>query len=713
MVLNKVTYKINAYKIKEEFIPKEVHFYRIKSFVNEAFNFYRFVNFYGGMIINKKDKSFVLPYKVDNKVLKYKDGNNEIPIDIEYIKSLKLEYVKPEIAEKLVRGYLKSVHKIEPELSRIIKNIRKHKVVENIKVESYCEYEVKKHDGDYYLILNFRHTASITKNLWDFVNRDKALLEEYVGKKIIFKPNPKVRYTISLVDAPNPQKIEEIMSHIIKYYKWSEDMVKSTFGEIDYNQPIMYCEEILEPFAPQFCNLVFYMDELDSYILKELQSYWRLSNENKGKIINEIAKKLRFIDNTPKELEFMKFNNTPLLVKDVNKNPTKIYSTNTLFTWIYNQNAKIYLPYDVPEIIRNKNLLTYILIDEEIKDELKAIKDKVNKMFRNYNKIANKTELPKFNYANRWKYFSTDDIRGIIKEIKSEFNDEICFALIIGKEKYKDNDYYEILKKQLFDLKIISQNILWENWRKDDKGYMTNNLLIQIMGKLGIKYFILDSKTPYDYIMGLDTGLGIFGNHRVGGCTVVYDSEGKIRRIQPIETPAPGERLHLPYVIEYLENKANIDMENKNILFLRDGFIQNSERNDLKEISKELNSNIEVISIRKNNKYKVFTSDYRIGSVFGNDGIFLPHKTPFGSNPVKLSTWLRFNCGNEEGLKINESIMQLLYDLTKMNYSALYGEGRYLRIPAPIHYADKFVKALGKNWKIDEELLKHGFLYFI
>lgn len=74
------------------------------------------------------------------------------------------------------------------------------------------------------------------------------------------------------------------MSHIIKYYKWSEDMVKSTFGEIDYNQPIMYCEEILEPFAPQFCNLVFYMDELDSYILKELQSYWRLSNENKGKL---------------------------------------------------------------------------------------------------------------------------------------------------------------------------------------------------------------------------------------------------------------------------------------------------------------------------------------------------------------------------------------------------------------------------------------------
>lgn len=43
--------------------------------------------------------------------------------------------------------------------------------------------------------------------------------------------------------------------------------------------------------------------------------------------------------------------------------------------------------------------------------------------------------------------------------------------------------------------------------------------------------------------------------------------------------------------------------------------------------------------------------------------------------------------------------MQLLYDLTKMNYSALYGEGRYLRIPAPIHYADKFVKALGKIGK--------------
>jgi argonaute family protein len=706
--LDKAIYKINAYKIKEDYIPKEVYLYKIKTFADDI-NIYKLVGFYGGVVLNQS--TFILPDSTETLMLKY-DGKD---IKLEYVDTLKLEDVEnknKDKAEKLVRGYLTYVHKLKPILYKILKNVRESKTINNIKVDPIPDFTVKKHDNEYYLVIDFKHTATVLRNLWDFVNRDKSKLEEYIGKKIIFKPNPKKRYTIKSIDEPNKKDIDDIVEYIISHYKWTKEDIISTFGEIDYNQPIIYCEGISYPFAPQFCNIVFSMEDLDEGTLKELQSYWRLPNEIKGDIINKIANELRFVENEPIELEFIKFNNTSLIVKDGNGKSTKIHTTNTLFRWVYNPKSKVYLPYDIPDIIKNKTLTTFVLIDENLKSVSGKIKSKVYQMFKNYNKIAYKTELPRFNFANKWKYFSNNNIRDIIRKIKNEFNEEIGFALIIGN-RYDENDYYETLKMQLFNLNIISQNILWENWSKDDKNFMTNNLLIQIMGKLGIKYFALDAKVNYDYIMGLDSGLGAFKSNRVGGCTVIYDSEGKIRRIQPIDVPSQGERIPIYLVIEFLETKTDIDLENKSILFLRDGFIQNSEREELKKFSKELNSNIEVISIRKNNKYKVFTSEYGIGSVFGDDGIFLPHTTSFGSNPVKLSTWLRFNCGNEEKLKINESIMQLLYDLTKMNYSALYGEGRNLRIPAPIHYADKFVKALGKNWKIDEELLKHGFLYFI
>ena len=41
----------------------------------------------------------------------------------------------------------------------------------------------------------------------------------------------------------------------------------------------------------------------------------------------------------------------------------------------------------------------------------------------------------------------------------------------------------------------------------------------------------------------------------------------------------------------------------------------------------------------------------------------------------------------------------------------LFRENSMLRLPASLHYADMFVKALGRNWKVSDELLKAGLLY--
>ncbi|MCL0078018.1 hypothetical protein M1N61_03100, partial [Peptococcaceae bacterium] len=94
-------------------------------------------------------------------------------------------------------------------------------------------------------------------------------------------------------------------------------------------------------------------------------------------------------------------------------------------------------------------------------------------------------------------------------------------------------------------------------------------------------------------------------------------------------------------------------------------------------------------------------------------GILLPHTTRWGANPLKIDTKFYFENGNVNTSKITIADLQLLYDLTRLNYSTLFSEKLSFRLPAPIHYADKFIKALGKGWEIDEDLLGEGCLYFI
>lgn len=570
-------------------------------------------------------------------------------------------------------------------------------------------------------MINFRHNITTIVNLWEYVNRTREELLKQVGKKIKFLLNPKRAYTIEKIDNPNPEEVERL----IKYYKdqgyiGDEKELQDRYGEIDYNQPIIKCKEIPYPFLPQHCALVFNLEEIEGTTeAAELMEYWRLPNKRKFEIIEELTKDLQdIIDPSAREFTFKKLMPSNLIVKDERGNSVPIKTTNTLFSWIDREEAEKFLPYEVPDFIKRRGILTFILIDEEIPpSKIQKINDIVIHMFQRYNMIRRYTysELPYFDFSRRTLQFNRRNLSEIIKQIRKDLpqDHKIGFALIVGKEKYPEEDYYEDLKRQLFQLRIISQNILWDTLIRDTRGYIRNNLLIQIMGKLGIKYFVLQRRVKYDYILGIDVGKGIYGRHRIAGCTVIFDSEGKIRKILPVKAEAPGETINLPRIIEYLQNKNLLDLENKDILILRDGEIQYKEREDLCRVSKEYNVKITFMNLKKNHNYKVNSEEHGVGISFGDMALLLSHSTAYGANPLKIDQKFGFERGKETLLQIDMEDLGLLYDLTRLNYSALFSERLSFKLPAPVHYADKFIKALGREWEIDEDLLKDGCLYFI
>lgn len=331
-----------------------------------------------------------------------------------------------------------------------------------------------------------------------------------------------------------------------------------------------------------------------------------------------------------------------------------------------------------------------------------------------YNIVGRESgELPWFNFKGRMSHFSRYKLEEVLRSVREDFtivDQEIGFAFIVGKRKYKNDDYYDNLKKQLFQLNIISQNIIVETL---ENKYAMNNILLQIMSKLGIKYFALERSAPYDYIVGVDTGKHKKGGYHVGGCNVIFDSKGKIRRIQPVTAPASGETIELPHIFESLINKTDLKFGGKRVLLLRDGRITGKEKRGLKKISKRYGVSITFLNVVKNNKHLFYTdSENKLGFITDTIALLLPHKMK-GARPIKIKEKVLIDKGNEEHERINEEDLKLLCDLTRLNYSMLFREDKSLRIPAPIHYAHKFVKALGRDWKIDKKLLKEGFLYFI
>lgn len=371
-------------------------------------------------------------------------------------------------------------------------------------------------------------------------------------------------------------------------------------------------------------------------------------------------------------------------------------------------NFNVIYPRRIPKILKDNPVInTIILADKDINfsntpyikflfNGLKAIHSKNNIKFELVNKNDFKVD------------FNTKDILQKVLKYKRE---SIIPPLVILIASKKDS-YYEDTKRKLFKYGFISQNIIYPNLLKN--GYFElNNLLLQILVKYGMYPFTIDINHSYDYILGVDVGNDRYGNRNIAGGISVINRYGILEKLIPIKVSTNGEKIDLSLFLEELS--LHLNLKNKSILLLRDGKLTNSEK---ESIVKEFNNlelkRVTFLNIVKRHNLRIYDdNEGRKGVILkDNLALLLSHKIK-GARPVKIDVKSLMEDGKIKDLPITKEDLELLFKLTNLNYSNLYLYSQRLRLPSPIHYADKFVKALGKDWVIKEELLLNGFLYFL
>lgn len=206
---------------------------------------------------------------------------------------------------------------------------------------------------------------------------------------------------------------------------------------------------------------------------------------------------------------------------------------------------------------------------------------------------------------------------------------------------------------------------------------------------------------------------------RVAECTTIHDSEGRLRNIIPIskENLPNRETARVKALLEYIKSKYKyykINFTDKDILVLRDGKIQQEEIEQLMRFLKKNKCRITVIEIRKDTVYQIFRKNIGLCHIKIGDMYLIKAHEPRVGYPwlVKIVEKVMIDGNMASYEEITDDDIVLILKLTSLNYFTI-GKLSNLRIPAPIYYADKLTKALKRGWKIKEEYLKDGLLYFL
>jgi argonaute-like protein implicated in RNA metabolism and viral defense len=494
---------------------------------------------------------------------------------------------------------------------------------------------------------------------------------------------------------------------------------------------------------------------------KILEGLKMLVHKYKGSLIKKIANKLWYLKDSSENFITRFDDEARLLVKMYNVNDNKVYNKEARTTsqiisplkllkhFIKKEMKKkginkseaneIPLPNKVPTILENvEELALIVLVEEDLKENelniVKRIVEDFTDLYDFLRKIWEKNgyKLPCITYKRELRFERNDDFARVAEKIfKEHTNGMLSYAFIFGRRRVEreddeESDYYEDLKRALFARNIISQNISVEKYLSEDGeidekelGYAFSNIFYDMLGKLGIKLFTLQIDTEYDYIIGVDVGEGEAEGSKIVGSIVIFDRSGTLINMIPVyKTSYPGrETARLGDLLKHVDEKGYITFNGKKILLLRDGRLTKEEQDQLKDFSSKKRCTIEVINVKKRTPFQQLSEEYDSIDWYADMGDFYllkAHKPKTGlARLVKIDKKIMvFNNSQIEEKPVTLKELKLLRDLAYLNYSTIEGKGG-LKLPAPIHYADKLLKALRRGWMVKEDYLKEGMIYFL
>ncbi|MFZ8790476.1 MAG: Piwi domain-containing protein [Acidilobaceae archaeon] len=537
--------------------------------------------------------------------------------------------------------------------------------------------------------------------------------------------------------------------------------------KIDPHQPIIEVESSGGEkfyFPAQYVVPVFdpaIADDVEKEILSELKRL--IHHEHRRDLIIELVRQLYYLRSEPVSL-VTRFDEDPKLIVNVydvrnNSKSTEMVKTTSqilkplsLLTVCRRGSraegrgykgdyVRVPLPHKLPKLLGEMEELPFIILVEEglNEGELEVVERLSTDLFSLHECLRRSWEkagyrLPRLSPKDPLSFRRDSDFIEIAEKAGELTGGVLSYALIFGRrvavdEDYDVLDYYDDLKKVLFARGIISQNVSVERYLGEDGsvdsrtvGYAFSNIFYDMLGKLGITLFTSKLSTTYDLIIGVDVGEGEVEESRTVGSIVVFRGDGVLINMIPVYVPSyPGrETGRIKDLLEYAEERGYVRFKNRRILLLRDGRLTREEQEQLKDFTRKRQCVIEVVNVRKRTPFQQLEPDHDEKGIVDwyadiGDSYLLRCHTPRTGlpRPIKVDKIIRiFDKGKFNEKSITSTELELLRNLAYLNYSTIEGRGG-LRLPAPLHYADKLLKALKRGWKVNEEYLKEGMLYFL
>ena len=681
---------LNGFKIKENFLPKQVFKFTVYFFEEDESERFRIIKGKYNAIslspINETSVEIVSWKKPEN----LREGEYT-PLPFHNIPSDKQE----ELALLYLKWEVKAIQKLKKHLPPPREEHNRNVLI----IPDIKKLTLKKLGNTFYLFFDIGYKIRSLGSVYELVRDGRLSYQELKGKELIYDPYGKKqgkRSTGEVVDIefnPDSKLIEQISRYLFDKYGLRIP---------SFDVPILYIRfkgdrDRKYPTFPQYCFLE----------RKDFTNKLVISNKKRKETLEKLASKVDFLEGISLFTNGKEYNNPQYIVKTKSGSFRKVSKLRETVNY-----PALFVP---KELCKQQEIPVFVLVDVGLpkKEIEKFIGDQIKKGHLKLNKDGNpfrfktiKKSISELSFQVNFKNFKVpDEIQEVLK------NYPLSFALCISKEMLEEE--YDKIKRKLFMNNIISQVVIYEKWKRSPE-HISQTLALNIYSKLGIRLFTLAERLPYDLIVGVDVGNDRFNRRSKAGSVTVFLSNGIIKTIFPLFTDTGGERIDLfGELLEILVEKLNI--ENKKILILRDGNIYRKELENIASspIMAEKSITVDIVSVKKNHPFRIL-SDVGSKAVVLNDttGILLPHSIN-GAKSLLIDKAYSIDKGKIEKLPITYSLLSVLYTLTKVNLSTLFRENSMLRLPAPLHYSDMLVKTLSRNWIISEKLLSMGCLYFI
>jgi len=676
-----VTALLNGFRIKESSVPSLAYRFTL-SFgeEDEAERFRVIKGKYGGVPLSPVGSTLV-------EVASLEPAGEGEPVP--------LSLLPREKQEELVLLYLKRRLRVLRELQKSLPPPKVDRRSGVLVAPTVKRLTVKKLGEAFYLFFDLGFTVRSLKNLHRLVQEGRLTYRELEGKEVVYDPHAgksgerKLVKVVEVVPDPPEELVERLRSYLFSKYGFTADPSPSPVLRIRFKGDRGKVYETL-PHA-LFLNRV------------ELLTKLVISNGERKGLLERVAGSVDFLEGRCLELPGKSYPKPLYLVRAEGGRFRKVASLKETLKY-----PAVYAPGEVC----SAPIPLFVFVDEELpqREVERFLKEQTARGYMKLNREGNPFSFRLVRAPSSVSFrvdFRKFKLPREVKEAlgKSPFG----FALCVCREM--EESEYDRVKRKLFVHNILSQFAVYERWRSSPS-FVSGNLTLNIYAKAGIRPFSLAERLPYDFVVGVDVGNDRYNRRSKAGSVTVLLSDGLIKTMFPVWFDTGGEKIELfGELVELLMER--LELQGKRILVLRDGIVHREELESLKNSLAGEELEVEVVSVKKNHSFRILSDRGPVAVLLdGGAGVLLPHSVK-GARSLLVDSFYSVKKGRIEKLPVTHSLLSVLYRLTKVNLSTIFREDSLLRLPSPLHYSDRFVKSLGRNWQVSDGLLKMGCLYFI